>query len=852
MSQSDDNSTTTDLQSGNSQPMFLPLLPVALALLLGIMLGRHLPLNDWHWILMALPPAAALGLLALLPRPRLPNESAAALLRTFAACGMAIGVGAAVMAAWLAPAADNIAHLADHHQQRIVQVEGVLLESPRPLRRPENPLLLSFGGGADSTSMTLAVKSLRLTGGRRPVSGRIRLIINQPLPRRPDDAPRTGDRIVASALLSLPSGPLNPGQADMPEANRLAGISATATAPDWQTVSWQRPPWWSVYGWMGTIRHRWQRAFTSASGSAAGDLLPALVLGDRAALSDADQQAFARSGVMHYLAVSGLHVALAAAMLIVLLRRTMIGPRWRALLVIAFVICYCLATELRPSVLRASVFLILLSLGWLSGRRTSMLNTLAAAAIVVLLIRPADLFQPGFQLSFVVVLGLILMATRLRLWMFGQRQWEQYADAGPLRRWLTDARGYAEAFIAVSLTAWLFSAPLLAHHFAQLTPIGLPATLLVFPLTMTLLAVGLLTVLVSQIYLPAAQLLVALADYPAQLLLALVRLLPRLPLAHSPVQQFQWPWVVISLMLLIGWAGRHRIMLSRRRLGAAVGLSLVAFLWLGLPAGPQDEVRVTVLAVGNGDTVLVQGPGGYNLLIDCGSSMFAQRTADNITLPALRRLGVRKLDAVVLTHADADHVKDLPPVVRQIPTGRIYISPHFVTDIKRYDDQVLAWLAAENLPVSTISAGEHLPAPDGLTISVLYPPRKALTQQDSNEVSMVLHLQWKDGGAMLLPGDAPGSVLKQLTDASYRADILMLPHHGEQGPQTAAAVADIGAGQAIISAARQRDLGRPGRHRWPPGLRIYRTWRDGAITVHLDSAGCRVQGFVTPPPALQP
>ena len=824
---------------------------MATAFMIGILLALRLPLTDWIWAAAAL--AAAIFLLILAWRSKTRGHDGDPLKRTMLAALMALLAGGAVMSNWLNDGPDNIAHLPDAQQQRIVRIEGVLLESPRTLRPPDNPLLLPVGHD-ESTSLLVEVRGVVLSDGRHPASGRVRLIVNEPMPPQLDQRPRTGDRLSATVLLGHFGRALNPGQADMLQVNRLAGVSAAASTRQWQNVTWHRPPWWSTYGWMGEIRHRWQIALKPAEPSAAA-LLPALVLGDRNVLSDADQQLFAQSGVMHYLAVSGLHVALAALMLIVILRRFMAGPRLRALMVITFVICYALATEMRPSVMRAGIFLILLSLAWLSGRRTNLLNILAAAAIVVLAIRPTDLIQPGFQLSFVVVLGLIIGASRMRERLFGRHKHQKYADATALRRAAWAVRRWLEEIIAVSVTAWLFSAPLLAHHFGQVAPVGIPATIVVFPLAMLLLAMGLLSVALGLIAASLGQAVVYLAHWPAEMMLTIVKWLANLPASHLHLPPFHWPWVMLCLMLLVTWAFRQKLRLGRVRLALACLLAAISFLLIGLPRGPGEDIRITVLAVGNGDTIIVQGPGGYNLLVDCGSSLFTQRTADSIILPALRHLGVTKLDAVLLTHADADHVKDLPPVLGRIAVGRVYVGEHFRADKKSYGHRLLAFLQQQGLAVQELTAGDMLPVPDGMTIRVLGPPKDLPHAADSNHSSLVLLVARSGGGSMMLCGDAPGVVLEQLAATGgpgagggvCGCDVILLPHHGERSPATAQAVSALGAAHAVISAARQRDQGRGDIHPWPADMQIYRTWQHGAVTIHLTGRGATIAPLVDTP-----
>lgn len=826
-------------------PPYVPLLPLAAAFICGIVSASfNLPIAVWAWAGAAL--AVVLGLAVAAWRMKSPAvQTAAPAIRTFLAACAAFCAGGAVMSNHLAIGPDSLSQLVDAHQQRIVKIRATLLESPRTLRQPQDNPLLQAVSRDDSSLLLLDAEAVQLGGQWRAASGKLRLIVNQPLPPQLDRRPRTGDRIIATLLLGHFSEPLNPGQADIRRTNALVGITTTASTVNWQNVQWQRPHWSSLRGWMGAVRQRWLMALKSAGDSAA-TVLPAMVLGDRDALSQEQEQFFAEAGVMHYLAVSGLHVALAAALLIGILRLMAVPPRQRGIIVILFVICYALAAELRPSVVRAGIFLTLLSLATLSGRRTNLLNTLAAAAIIVLVMRPGDIFQPGFQLSFVVVFGLIIGTRRMRLRLFGNHLWQKFADSSPLRRMIWRGQRILEDYIAVSLTAWLFSAPLLAHHFGMVAPIGALATLIVFPLALMLMALGLLSVLFSQFALPLGASVVTLAEAPAELLVTVVRTMADLPAACLQTPPFHWTHVLLTLMLLTGWIFRPALHLGRIRLTAAAAVAAASFVIFALPAGPGDNnVRITVLAVGNGDTIILQGPHGYNLLIDCGSSLYARHTADSITLPALRRLGVNRLDAVLLTHADADHLKDLPSLLRRIPIGRVYVSPQFRDDAG-FPAILSALLQKQGVPMQTIRAGDTLPMPEGPALRVLYPPDDLPQSSDNNRSSIVLGVEFSGGGpSMLLCGDAPGEVLGGLVAQGCRCHVMVLPHHGEQTASVTAAVAVLRPEAAVISVSRQRDLGRSQAHNWPADLRLYRTWQHGAITVNLSRSGFSIEHFVT-------
>jgi len=817
-------------------PLRRPLVPLAVVAVGGILVGHFIGGPPWPWVAAC---AAALVLLIVsLGRP--------------ARCWKRLGAVAALVlwaclgASWitartqLSPRDVSRATLPEG---RLVTLEGVLIESPRQSRRPENPLLLQSDDVATYTGMFLSASAVTMGGRRQEVSGRVRVIVSQPLPPDATARPRTGDRLTIIGLLRPITPPLNPGQVNIRDIYHRRGIRARLSTSYWEAVRWRRPPWWDPYGWMGAIRYRLRRAMPEDD-SVAGRIMPALFLGDRTELLEAEEQSFIHAGVIHYLAVSGLHVAILSGLLLGAMRLLLVPPRARAVVLIVFIVAYALATELRPSVVRAGVFFLLLCGSWLLGRRRDMLNTLAAAMMVVLLLNPADLFHSGFQLSFLVAFGLITVCPRVYARFFPTHDWESFLERSPLRQVTWRMRCRLEQLLSTSLTAWAFAAPVAAWHYHIVAPVGIVGTIIVFPLVFLLLLCGAVVTLCGLI--PGLPVWPATAamEWLSRLLNWIVGFLGRLPFGHFYVREFAWPWVAMTLGLLLVWLQRQRLRIGRRQLAAAAAVLLLGYLCFGIPRGPRDQVRITTLAVGSGNAVLVQAPHQYSLLVDCGSSLLAERTGEMVIVPALWKLGVGRLDGIVLTHADADHIKDLPLVLQRIPSRRVYLSRHFLTDEKTYDDRALAWLRRQGLDIHYLQRGDAIPAPEAVTIQVLGPPAEMPPSSETNATSIVLKVSYK-GSSMILTGDAtPDRLAAMSRGQDIGTDVLLLPHHGDQSPEVLDFLARSGPQIIVMSVGRYRDIRRRGNFQWPKDLELLRTYRDGAVTIILSRSGVRKETFL--------
>ncbi|MBN2584783.1 MAG: DNA internalization-related competence protein ComEC/Rec2 [Planctomycetes bacterium] len=812
-----------------------PLVAPAVAMGLGILVGHTVGGPSWTYLVAAL--AALLGLIVFQHRRSLRPRAFVVATMIFWVC---LGAGWLRTRTQVGPRDVSRIALPDG---RLVTVEGVLLESPRPSRHPDNPLLLQGQDVSTYTGLILRATAVTVDGRRETVDGLLRAIVTQPLPDDIETRPRTGDRMTLIGLLRPLSEPLNPGQVDVREVYASRGIHARLSTKFWEAVTCRRAPPWDPYGWMGWLRARLRRAMPDEEGAAAR-IIPALLIGDRTGMTDADEQAFIRAGVLHYLAVSGLHVALLSGLLLGLMRLAMAGPRTRAIVLIVFIIVYALATEMRPSVVRAGVFFLLLCCSWLLGRRRDLLNTLAAAAMVVLLLNPADLLQSGFQLSFLVAFALIVVYPRVYARLFPVADWERLKERTRFGRGLWQLKRRLMQMVSVGLTAWAFATPIAASHYHVVAPVGVLGTIVVLPMVFVLLLASAVTAAIGFAAGTSIGAVNSVLEAISQWLGQTIDLLARMPYGHFYVRDFGWPWALMALAIVLTWSQRQRWRIARWQLAAASVVLVAVYICVGIPRGPRHEIRITVLAVGSGNTVLVQAPGSYNLLVDCGSSLLAERTGETVTVPALWKLGVGRLDGVVLTHADADHIKDLPVVLDRIGCRRVFLSRRFLTDEKGYDDRAMNYLEESGRQIVYVQAGDTLPAPPGVTITVLNPPSSLPPAAETNATSVVLKVDYK-GRSMILTGDAtPDRLAAMAREQSIRCDALLLPHHGEQSDEILEFLKSSSADVAIMSVARFRDTNRRGEFAWPDETALYKTYCDGAVSIFMGDTGVRAERSV--------
>lgn len=791
------------------RPPATPLYWLALGLLVGQLAGVHVA---GSWLTVAAAVAAAI-LSALAWR-----------IARLAPVGLA--VAAVAVGHWqVAPLRDggidetSVARLAGGR----VWVRGTIAE--RPLRN------------AERTRLVVDVDAARRGADWQAAGGHVQLTVGaaaQPW--------RAGDGVVALVSLRVPRNFGNPGEFDYRAHLARRAVVATGYARgdgDWARVP-APPP---------AILERWR----SATAETLRATLPrrqaavaeALLIGDQDGLDDALRRRFARAGVSHVLSISGLHIGLVAAAAFATARWLL--ARSERLILLANVPKLAMAASLVPlalygaiagdnvATLRAELMAGLVAGGLLCDRPREWLAPLAAAAGVVLLLRPGAADEISFQLSFVAVLAIVLGVPRLTA------RWDAWEEARLLRlrsprwrwlRWLVLSQ-------AVTVCATLATAPLTAWHFNMVSLVAPIANLMIVPL------LGMVTVGVGLLGTVAVALAPALAPPLFQLVGVAIRLADALT-AWLAAPAWAAPHVPTPSLLELGllYGALAAPLLSASRWRAAVlaaclgGLAIDAAAW-AVERTAAGTLRVTFVSVGQGDCTIVEFPSRQVMVVDGGGLAGARLdVGERIVAPQLWRRKLLRVDRLVLTHADFDHYDGLTFLAATFAPRTLWWNG-LPSDGPRF---AALWraLARAGAVVEQPAAGTAMTV-DGVALRVLHPIGDE--RGSDNDRSLTLQLRF-GGTAVLLPGDlqaAGEAALVRRWGETLASRVLKVPHHGSATSSSAALLDAIAPRLAVVSAGLDNRFGFPAPSVEAAyarrGIDLWRTDRDGAVTVTIDADG---------------
>lgn len=713
---------------------------------------------------------------------------------------------------------------------------------------------------------------------------------------------RYGTRIQVTTTLDRTGNYLNPGVSSLTEFLDRNGYDATGLikSPGGITRLGDTrvfPPLAWLYDWRSRLQQQIDARFEPETAG----VLDATLLGNRYNLSPAASERFREGGTFHVLVISGLHISFIGALVFLVVKRLTRRRLLQFVFPAVIVWAYSFAVGADASVVRAALMFTFAGVATILFRQSSSLNALGGAALVLLVHSPKAVFDPSFQLTFLSVLAIVVIAWPLlsnmsaigawypmrsapyppvcsrgfkyicELLFWREKRWTQELARSTHRYRIVKATAavwleryylqtllrYTFGAVVVSASVQLMLLPLMIVYFHRISLASLVLNIVVSFLLAVLVVVSLLALLIAQAP------LFKLADAINWLMTHSIDpfsdfgwagfRLPEYSGSASLIYILYYLPLLVLIIALLHWrplalqAERscklHRYVLL---LTCAQLLLLVTIVLHPLSSGhTRGTLRVDFLDVGQGDSALVTMPDGTTLLVDAGGNTMdsARRIGETVVSEYLWWRGLSEIDYVLATHADADHINGLNDVLENFTVRGALVAR------RPMDDPEFAkfsqTLARTNTHSETIEAGDVIHFGD-VAVSVLWPPVGG--EKSTNNDSVVLRIQYGER-SILLTGDIEQAAERALvaSQQQLKADVIKVPHHGSKTSSTEGFVTATNPPVAIISVGRTSRFGHPHKEvveRWQSsGATVLTTGNSGTITVTTDGHELTIKEF---------
>jgi len=823
-----------------------PLVFPAIGLIFGILMQSKLlgprttgdePRFLWFWlILLTFSVIAAVLIFALATKARLGLFSV--VLLSFSALICFTCLGAVRLIAFCQPKPNDIRNfVAD--QRILATIRGLIVTKPYIEKRQWQ--FAKFKPTDPSSSFYLKIREVQTTQGWANVTGTVRVQVDEPVLDL-----KANDYIQAYCWLDRFKEPTNPGQFNIARYLARKNIFISASVKSRDGIELRET---SAGGAITKLKTQFTETATQALvGNLSPEdrnraLLEALLLGYRGSIDSSTYRAFRETGLLHFISLSGMHLGILIGFVWSLCKLAGLVKRARAIVCIIAICLFLLVVPPRAPTVRAAIIGFVFCASLLFRRRPNSLNTLSLAAIILLLIRPTQLFEAGWQLSFASVLGILLFADRIHFFLRERFAIpplpKKAAQTDLLWRIISKVCAYASGLFSIGLAAWLGGAGILLYHFYTIDPLTSIWTIVAFPFVALILTVGYLKIILSLILPTAAAFLGAIVTGLAACLIWLVEHIAALGLSQILIGHVPLALVVLyyCLVLFAGAAFRHPLV--KKLICTATLVVIVAFLGVTKwQRTYRDTLVLTCLDVGHGQAILAQMPGKANYLFDAGS-WYKSNVGQRIVAPFLDYIGISKIDAVIISHNDTDHINGIPEIVEHCKVRNVYVNDAFFRETDPWPTAAFLdkSLRQRGIEVRTVKKDFNLAGSDH--VRILWPSKEIPEYQrlSDNDTSLVLLIEF-GGKKILLPSDIEKFAQQELLRMfpNLKADVLLVPHHGSANTMAADFLEKINADVLIYSCSR-RSYERQQIINPTNNAKTFYTPKDGAVTVHVDKGG---------------
>lgn len=732
-------------------------------------------------------------------------------------------------------------------------MEGAVTESP--IAYPEKNILI------------VRCERIIRNNSYIPVSGNIRLAIP------PELNFQYGDFIRFHSTIREIHNFNNPGGFDYKRYLSLQGIYASCfIANPSEIVLLRHASPGGLQLKLESFRNYLKQIIHKNAPSPQGEIIEAMTIGNQNEIPAGLRDNFSKTGTSHILSVSGLHIGMVSvfafflAYLILksseylMLRFNII--KWAAAAAFLMVLIYAFIAGMGVTVMRSALMALIFLIALISGKPKDLYNTLALAGLIILGISPEALFDISFQLSFMAVLAIIYIVPRT-----GYIPTEKVSN---LPLWIQGIIKYVYLSLIVCVAATIGTLPFIMYYFNRVSVITIFANLIVVPLLGTItLGIAMFFILFSFFSPAIAGYFIRLASFFTQISIEIINKMAAIE--WSSVRAFKPDIIEIALYYILIYLifqffetgqkiitkkelSPKRLLYFKYFLMIIVILFIADITYFSWRDNLSSDLKITVIDVGQGSSILVRFPGGKNMLIDGGGfSESSFDTGKSVIAPLLYHERISHADTVVLSHPHPDHLLGLPYIMDNFNVRQLWKSslPVKGEDYPQWEKSVRT-NNVENVFLSNKVPEKEV---NGVRIKVLWPPEYSVDNRGNasydpaNDSSLVFKITY-GRTSFLLPADISSGIERQLVEsgADLKSDVLIVPHHGSNQSSRSDFIKAVSCRYAVVSAGKSNLFKHPHpsviqRYK-DAGAQIFRTDLNGAVSFTTDGNNLHIQPFM--------
>lgn len=550
-----------------------------------------------------------------------------------------------------------------------------------------------------------------------------------------------------------------------------------------------------------------------------GNLLLAILLGDKDKLSEDIQESFKTSNLSHMLAVSGAHVSYIILGLTYVLQNSIIGKKNGKIVCIIFLLAFMAITNFTPSVTRACIMAILTLFSSIIYRKSDVYTNISVAALITLIFNPYSLLDLGFQLSYGGTIGIIIFIKRIQ---------EKKSNSKVIN--------YIKQMALVSIYANIIIIPIMMYHFNTVSFTFIISNIMASPILGIIVITGFLFIIASITVKPLTRLIAIFIKPILSILIKISQICSKLPFSNILVVT-PYMFNVISYYAIILYCIKSK---KNNKCKIIICLLIVLILINFIIYIFPQKLRIFFIDVGQGDSTLIITPDKKTVLIDGGGSDSFD-VGEKVLLPYLLDRRILKIDYVLISHFDTDHCGGILTIMEKVKVKNIIISEQ--AEHSENYERFKKLMIHKKIRLIEVKKGDKIKIGRYSEFKILFPTSRLLSENPLNNNSIVAQFNYNNF-KMLFTGDIEKLAEQQILKAEkaeIRADILKVAHHGSKTSSIPEFIKAVKPKIALIGVGKNNTFGHPNQQTIKNleniKCRIYRTDLQGEIIIKIDQKG---------------